>query len=104
MHVLTPRFRVRFMLVSPEALIALIEAKEDPKTLVLRHLEGDWGDVGPEEWAENEHAVRHGGRLFSVFHTRHGRKLYLVTEANRYATTILVPRDDSERRPYANPS
>ncbi len=103
MQVLTPRFRVRWIVVSPEALFALIEAQEDPKALVFRHLQGDWGDVGPEEWAENEHAMRHGERLFSVYHTRHGRKLQVITEASRYATTILVPPDDRERRPDANP-
>lgn len=103
MQVLTPRFRVRWIVITPEALFALIEAEEDPKALVLRHLQGDWGDVGPDVWAENEQAMRQGERLFSVYHTRHGRKLQVVTEANRYATTILVPRDDSERRPHANP-
>ena len=80
-------------MITPEALVALIESQEDPRVFVSRHFEGDWGDVGPAKWAENEFAVRHGEPLFSVYHTRHGRKLWVVTEANRYATTILLPED-----------
>jgi hypothetical protein len=65
----------------------------DPRTFVSRHIQGDWGDVGPAEWAENEFAMRHGERLFSVYHTRHGCKLCVLTDANRYATAILLPED-----------
>jgi hypothetical protein len=90
-QILIPRFRVGWMILSPGALVVLLEAQEDPKALVQRHMAGDWGDVGPADWAENEYAMKHGERLFSVYHTRHGRKLWVVTEANRYATTILVP-------------
>ncbi len=90
MQIVIPRFRVGWMILTPGALVALVEAQEDPKTFVYRHIQGDWGDVGPEEWARNEYAVTHGGRLVSVYHTRHGRELRLVTEANRYATTILI--------------
>jgi hypothetical protein len=92
-RIVVPRFRVGWMLVTPGALVALVEAQEDPKDFVSRHLEGDWGDVGPDDWAENEYALRHGERLFSVYHTRHGRKLYVLTEASRYATTILLSEE-----------
>ena len=93
MHLIALRFTVRFMILTPGALVALVESQEDPKSFVVRHMKGDWGDLGPDGWAENEYAVRHGERLFSVYHTRHGRTLHLVTESNRYATTILLPED-----------
>ena len=96
MQIVIPRFRVGWMVMTPGALVALLESQEDPKTFVSRHTQGDWGDVGPEEWARNEYAVTHGERLFSVYHTRHGRKLRVVTEPSRYATTILLPDDQSE--------
>jgi len=92
-QIVIPRFRVGWMLITPGALVALVESQEDPRTFVSRHIQGDWGDVGPAEWAENEFAVRHGERLFSIYHTRHGRKLHVLTETNRYATTILLPED-----------
>jgi hypothetical protein len=103
MHVFVPRFRVGWIMISPDTLVALVESQEDPKTFVYRHISGDWGDVGPADWAENEFALRHGERLFSVYHTRHGRKIWVLTEANRYATTIFLPEGDSEeRRRHAN--
>ena len=93
MYILSPRFTVGWLGVSPGALVALLESQEDPKSFIYRHVKGDWGDLGPADWAENEFAVTHGERLFSIYHTRHGRKLYVLTEANRYATTILLPED-----------
>lgn len=100
MQIAMPRFRVRWIFITPEALVALVESQEDPRAFVTRHLEGDWGDVGPAEWAENEFAVKRGEPLFSIYHTRHGRTFRVVTDANRYVTTILLPEDllSSEER------
>jgi hypothetical protein len=81
------------MVISPGALVALVESGEDPRTFVYRHLQGDWGDLSPAGWAENEYALRHGERLFSIYHTRHSRRLHVITEANRFATTILLPNE-----------
>jgi hypothetical protein len=89
---LSPRFTVGWLILTPGALFALVEAQEDPRDFIHRHLIGDWGDAGPAEWAANEYAVRHGGPLFSVYHTRHGRTLWVRTEASRYATMILLPQ------------
>lgn len=96
MQIVIPRFTVSRMLISPGALVALVEAREDPRAFVYRHIQGDWGDVSPEEWAENEYAVKHGERLFSIYHTRHGRTLWVLTEASRYVTTILLPEESSK--------
>ena len=84
------------MLITPGALVALIEAQEDPRAFIHRHIQGDWGDLGPDGWADNEYALRHGDQLFSVYETRHGRKLWVVTEASRYAATILLPPEKPE--------
>jgi hypothetical protein len=103
MHVFVPRFRVGWIIISSGAFMALSESEEDPKTFVCRHLEGDWGDMSPGNWAENEYALKHGERLFSVYHTRHGRKLYVLTEANRYWTTIFLPDEGSEKETACEP-
>jgi hypothetical protein len=92
----TPRFRVGWIVITPGALVALVESHEDPKTFVYRHIQGDWGEIGPDGWADNEYALRHGEQLFSAYQTRHGRKLWVVTEGNRYATTILLPPEKPE--------
>jgi hypothetical protein len=57
-----------------------------------RHASGDWGEIYPEDARENERALRHGGRLFSAY--RSGTiRFWVITEADRSATTVLMPLD-----------
>jgi hypothetical protein len=58
-----------------------------------RHLQGDWGDVGEDDWKENELSLKEGFRLFSSYHTLAGVKFWIITEADRSVTTILLPLD-----------
>lgn len=58
-----------------------------------RFSRGDWGDVDKEDWEANEQALKHGGRLMGVYHDRHGTKFWIITEADRSLTTILLPED-----------
>ena len=60
---------------------------------LARHAACDWGDLDPEDWQENERALREGSRLFSVYHTAGGVKFWVITEADRSATTVLLPED-----------
>jgi hypothetical protein len=89
-QIVIPRFKPGWIVITPGALVALVEAKEAPETLIYRHIQGDWGDVGPADWAENDYALRHGERLVSVYHTRHGRELRVMTEPNRLASMIVA--------------
>lgn len=66
---------------------------EDVLLALSRHAAGDWGDVGDEDRAENEGAVGKELRLFSVYHDRAGIKFWVITEADRSATTVLLPED-----------
>lgn len=93
METFQPRFTVGWLILTPGALFALVEAQEDPKSFISRHMHGDWGDVDPALWAANQYAMRHGESLFSVYHTRHGRTLWVMTDGSRYATTILLPQE-----------
>jgi hypothetical protein len=47
-------------------------ATEDMQAALGRHLSGDWGEVGREDWQENELSLKEGFRLFSVYHDRNG--------------------------------
>lgn len=58
-----------------------------------RHRRGDWGDVGKEDGQANEHALKHGERLVSVYHASDGTKFYVISEWDRYLTTVLLPED-----------
>jgi len=58
---------------------------------IERHLAGDWGDVCDDDRVANELALQSGDRLFSAF-TREGMpKLWVITEGDRSATTVLFP-------------
>ncbi len=66
---------------------------DDVGTALANHTHGDWGDVCPEDRTANEQALAYGGRLFSVYHDAGGVKFWIITEADRSATTILLPDD-----------
>jgi hypothetical protein len=57
-----------------------------------RHLDGDWGDVCELDRETNDEALQSGGRLFSVYHADSTR-FWVITEADRSATTILLPEE-----------
>jgi hypothetical protein len=59
---------------------------------IVRHARGDWGDIGAEDAAENELALREGFRLLSAY-GRGDRRFWIITEADRSATTVLLPDD-----------
>jgi len=79
-------------LVSTPGALEAVPADELAKALG-RHSFGDWGDVGQEDWKENELSLREGFRLFSVYHTEAGAKFWIITEADRSVTTVLLPEE-----------
>ena len=54
---------------------------------------GDWGDLGEEDWQENDTALRTGLRLLSSYRSASGITFWVITEADRSATTLLMPDD-----------
>lgn len=66
---------------------------EDAAKALVRHAAGDWGDVDEHDRKENEFALTRYLRLFSVYRDRDGTKFWIITEADRSATTILLPEE-----------
>lgn len=66
---------------------------EDVLSALGRHARGDWGELDPEDVAENERSLKEGGRLLSVYHSQGGTKFYVITEHDRSVTTVLLPED-----------
>jgi hypothetical protein len=66
---------------------------DDALAALARHIAGDWGDVDEHDRQENEDSLSHSLRLLSVYHDRNGVKFWIITEADRSATTILLPED-----------
>ena len=56
-----------------------------------RHRKGDWGDLGDEDKNENELSLKAGYRLLSAYEVEGLPKIWIITEADRSATTILFP-------------
>jgi len=86
-----PKFWTGFFCVTRPA-DEKIERKEIMDAF-WRHESGDWGDVCAEDKEANETALQFGGRLFSAYHDSNGVKFWIVTEADRSATTVLLPDD-----------
>jgi hypothetical protein len=58
-----------------------------------RHAHGDWGELKPDGTRHNDLALREGGRLVSVYRDRRETKFCIITEADRSATTVLLPEE-----------
>lgn len=58
-----------------------------------RHAFGDWGELDPDDASENERALADGSRIFSAFTSGQGIKFWIITEADRSSTTVLLPSD-----------
>jgi len=85
------RFALGRTVITRGALDAL--SGEDVHACIARHASGDWGDVCPEDKQANDDALRVGSRLLSAYHTEGGRKFWIITEADRSATTVLLPEE-----------
>ena len=86
-------FRLGQIVATPGALQALERAGEAPQKFLERHVCGDWGDLGEDDRQENALSLERSFRLLSVYQTTAGERLWVITEANRELTTILLPRD-----------
>jgi hypothetical protein len=69
------------------------QSGDTPLTLLVRHQAGDWGTVCQEDAQANEDALVHGERLLSSYPLSNGTKVWIITEADRSATTILLPEE-----------
>ena len=58
---------------------------------IHRHGNGDWGDLGEEDKAENDFSLRNDLRLFSAYEQDGLPRIWIITEADRSSTTILLP-------------
>ena len=87
------KFSLGELYTTPEALRVITEAGQEPFEFLSRHQVGDWGDVCEEDCKENEFSLTRRLRLFSVYHTAKDVKIWIITEADRSITTILLPEE-----------
>ena len=87
------RFPLGRVLTTPGALQALEKAGQQPQEFLDRHASGDWGNVDSHDAKENEISLQSGLRLLSSYTTGAGDRLWIITEADRSATTLLLPEE-----------
>jgi hypothetical protein len=86
----TNQNRTQFPLGQLLATRGVLDLGVDIWALLLRHAHGDWGELEEDDRVANDRAVRFGGRIFSAYTVPQGR-VWIITEADRSATTVLLP-------------
>ncbi len=84
------------VVATPGALEMLVAAGEEPGQLLGRHRSGDWGELDEQDRRENERSLVHGWRILSSYpvgDSSKDKRVWIITEADRSATTILLPEE-----------
>ena len=85
------KFRLGKIVSTRNALDRLTQ--DDILIAIGRHQAGDWGDVSEHDRTQNELSLKQGHRLWSAYHAADGVKFWLITEADRSHTTVLLPEN-----------
>ncbi len=88
-----PRLPLGQLVATPAAVAALSATGMSIFKLLNRHARGDWGDLSPEDLALNDLAAIAGQRVLSSYLLGNGQKVWVITEWDRSATTVLLPED-----------
>ena len=78
------------IVATPAALKALKMAGQSPAELLDRHRQGDWGEVDGD-WALNDESLVDGSRILSAYRTKANVRIWIITEADRASTCLLLP-------------
>lgn len=87
-----PKFRLGLTVATPGALDLLRANNVEARALLKRHIVGDWGNVCKDDKRENDWSLANDARLLSSYPVGDG-KVWVITESDRSATTILLPED-----------
>jgi hypothetical protein len=90
-HIAIAQFPLGHIVATPGALASLEKNQQSANLFLTRHAMGDWGELDKEDVQTNNDALKYGNRLLSAYHTKDGEKLWIITEADRSVTTLLLP-------------
>ena len=88
-----PKFELGQTVITPGAIVALTFNSVSPQMLLHRHSHGDWGDLSEEDKALNDQAVEGEGRILSAYSLEDGTRVWIISEWDRSASTILLPSE-----------
>lgn len=87
------KFTPGSLYITPGAAAAFAASGDDVTVYLIRHISGDWGDVDQHDRRENELSLEHGWRILSAYRLINDTRFWIITEADRSATTILLPEE-----------
>lgn len=90
---MTSKFPLGQVVATPGVIDALSTAGQTPLEFIARHAAGDWGELDEHDRLENKRSLKTGCRLLSAYSLRTGTKIWVITEADRSATTLLLPEE-----------
>lgn len=85
------KFQLGQIVATPNALNYL--SQDDIRSGIIRHQAGDWGNLDAADRKENDLALERGTRLLSAYRASNGVIFWIITEADRSSTTVLLPED-----------
>jgi len=88
-----PKFDLGKIVGTPGAIAALQESGQEPTFFLQKHVSGDWGGLSAGDKQLNDQALQNGSRIFSAYRTLRNEELWVITEADRSQTTILLPEE-----------
>lgn len=88
-----PLFSLGSIFITPAARVQLARHGIEPMKLLRRHVTGDWGDVSSEDAAANTKAIDSSCRILSSYRISEQVRIWVITEACRETTTLLLPDD-----------
>lgn len=88
----TPKFAFGRLVITAQARAVL--APHDVRLALARHVCGDWGECSGADKQANEQALVAGERLLSVYRGAGGTRFWIITDAPRTSTTVLLPEDN----------
>lgn len=86
-------FQLGQVVATPGAVETMQQHNVTPQTLLQLHVNGDWGSVDPEDAKANDFAVKNGERIISSYRIGEHARVWVITEWDRSATTILLPSE-----------
>ena len=88
-----PLFSLGHLVATPGALEAFAATGELITRYVAKHQAGEWGQLDRHDVRANERALKHGARLLSAYHLKDDTKIWIITEADRSSTCVLLPEE-----------
>jgi hypothetical protein len=86
-----PPFELGAVVATPGAVRAFNRTGQSPWEFLSRHMTRDWGECGEHDRAANDRAIEDGDRIFSTYQTKAGETIWVITEADRASTCLLLP-------------